>query len=345
MHRISKVAIDGFWDTHSVELQLFPEVTFLIGQNGTGKTTLINLLAAALTADFRTLDRIPFKKLTIHLDAIGKAEAPKITVTKSKRPKRPFELVEYSIKSDGQNSPEVKYSLEDIEEQLIVRRMSSGDPSRYIQDYYRPMSSGLTANLQKLVRVNWLSVHRTPPTDRSREERSQESSVDRRLESLSNELVRFFATVSRQKDDEVHAFQESIFVSLLEEQSEKDPFDTNRLEKLEEFRAALVSIFGELRVTKDKEPLISSFINRAEAVRKMMNAKNANFTFGDLIVLLGVRRVDDIVDRWNNLQDRLSTVFSSRDKWLKIANELFQRKKWSLLRVMSFNLFRAQVRC
>ena len=68
MHHVSKVAVEGFWDTHDFRLQLFPQVTFLIGQNGTGKTTLINLLAAALTADFRTLYRISFKKITITLE-------------------------------------------------------------------------------------------------------------------------------------------------------------------------------------------------------------------------------------------------------------------------------------
>ena len=67
MHHIDNVAITGFWENNNFELKLFPEVTFLIGQNGTGKTTLINLLAAALTADFKTLDRIPFKKVVITL--------------------------------------------------------------------------------------------------------------------------------------------------------------------------------------------------------------------------------------------------------------------------------------
>ena len=70
MHHVSKVAVEGFWDTHDFRLQLFPQVTFLIGQNGTGKTTLINLIAAALTADFRTLYRIAFRKIIITLELV-----------------------------------------------------------------------------------------------------------------------------------------------------------------------------------------------------------------------------------------------------------------------------------
>jgi predicted ATPase len=195
------------------------------------------------------------------------------------------------------------------------------------------MSSGLRAHLQKLVRVNWLSVHRTPPTDRSREERSLESSVDLRLESLSNDLVRFFATLSRQKDDEVHAFQESIFVSLLEQKATVDLFDTKHLEKLEDFRAALVSIFSELHVTEEsKETLISSFMNRAEAVRRTMKPRGrvVSLSEEDIVVFTDLRRIADVVDRWNKLQEQLATVFSQRDKWLMIANDLFQRKKMEL---------------
>jgi len=332
MHHISKVAIEGFWDTHNIELHLFPEVTFLIGQNGTGKTTLINLLAAALTADFPTLDRIAFKKLSIHLSGIGNADAPKITVTKSKKQKRPFGLIEYVIKAD-QNSTEIKYSLEDIEEQLVMRRFGA-DPTRYIRDYYRPMSSGLIANLQQLVHVNWLSVHRAPAIDRSRDERSLESSVDLRLESLSNDLVRFFATLSRQKDDEVRDFQESIFTSLLEPKADvMDVFDTKRLEQLQEFRAALVSIFSELHVAQeDKEALISSFMSRVEALRKTAKLRGGvvKLSADDLVVLFDLRRVADVVDRWNKLQERLASVFSQRDKWLKLTNDLLQRKKMEL---------------
>jgi predicted ATPase len=50
----------------------------------------------------------------------------------------------------------------------------------------------------------------------------------------------------------------------------------------------------------------------------------------DAIVLLNLRRIGNVVDRWKKLQERLAYVFSPRDKWQTIANELFQRKQMKL---------------
>jgi DNA repair exonuclease SbcCD ATPase subunit len=83
MHQIDRIEIEGFWDTHHVKVQLYRDVTFFIGPNGTGKTTLINLLAAALTGDFPTLEKIPFKKLTITLTSSPGAKSPTIVVAKT----------------------------------------------------------------------------------------------------------------------------------------------------------------------------------------------------------------------------------------------------------------------
>ncbi|WP_315718632.1 MULTISPECIES: AAA family ATPase [unclassified Bradyrhizobium] len=329
MYHIARVAIDGFWETHSVELLLFPEVTFLIGQNGTGKTTLINLLAAALTADFRTLDRLPFKKISIHFTGGEKGAAPRIVVNKSKRADRPFELIEYRVKPAGAGSQEVKYSLDDIEEQLVMRRAVS-DP-RSLREFYRHMSSGLLIKLREIAEVNWLSVHRAPTSDRSREERSYDSAVDQRLEGLSNDLVRFFSTLSQQKDVEVRSFQESIFVSLIA-QSELKLENQQDLDKLDGFADAIQNIFQELHVAKDQtEPLIRSFLERARAVKAhLADANKGGFLLDDALLLLDLRRISSVVDRWNKLQERLATVFAPRDKWRQIVNELFRRKTMNL---------------
>lgn len=329
MHHIAKVAVEGFWENHDFELRLFPEVTFLIGQNGTGKTTLINLLAAALTADFRTLDRIPFHKITIFLAPNGKGVAPKITISKAKKSDRPFEQIEYRVNSGAPNSKDIKFALEDIEEQLTVRRVGA-DPRR-IQDYYRRLSLGLAVNLKELVQVNWLSVHRTVSGDRTQERVSYESSVDQRLESLSNDLARFFATLSRQKDDEVRSFQESIFISLLDQPEGKNLFDARQLNHIDDFKDALINIFKELHIPHSKtESKLLSFINRAEQTKTNFQNLKGHVAFEDVIILLGVRRIADAVDRWKDLQKRLSTVFSSRDRWQKITNELFIRKRMEI---------------
>jgi len=88
MHQVDRVDVEGFWDTHNLKVQLHRDVTFFIGANGTGKTTLINLIAAILTGDFLTIERTPFKKITITLTSSETAKAPTISVVKTRKKDR-----------------------------------------------------------------------------------------------------------------------------------------------------------------------------------------------------------------------------------------------------------------
>lgn len=51
MYILDKVIIDSFWGNKTVTLNFKEDANFLIGVNGSGKTTIINLIAASLNAD------------------------------------------------------------------------------------------------------------------------------------------------------------------------------------------------------------------------------------------------------------------------------------------------------
>lgn len=323
MHLISRVSIEGFWDTYDFDVEMDPNVTFFIGQNGTGKTTFINLLAAALTADFKTLDRMPFRRVTINLVSNKKGEKPSIVVSKSRKKERTFDLIDYRINPGGANSKELRFSLDDTEEQMILRRVRH-DP-RYF-DYYHRFQSGLMPALNKLVSVNWLSIHRSSPNDRAREDRAYESSIDQKLESLSNDLVRYFATLSRHKDDEIRAFQEHLFVSLIEHRDDIDPFDDQRLGLVPQYTEALQTIFKELHVQRDTRSLLAGFSERAAHFKEEKDG-GPSLTTEELIFRMGLYRIEDVVTRWEALQERLKTIFSQKDRFQSIADDLFQRKR------------------
>ena len=208
MHHIQSVSVEGFWDTHKLAFELRPHVTFFIGQNGTGKTTLINLVAAALTSDFRTLDKIAFKKITILLTpGDGLKEQPQIIVTKASRKDRPFEFLEYRIKT-GKPGPEIKFALDDAEGKICARRRYAAEQAHF-EMVRRRSFTGIGSALSELVSVNWLSVNRTSLADRPPSERptSFKSSVDQKLKALSDEIVRYFSTLSKMKDDEIHVLE------------------------------------------------------------------------------------------------------------------------------------------
>jgi len=51
MFTLKHVEIAGLWGERTARFDLNPDVNFLIGANGSGKTTVVNVLASALSAN------------------------------------------------------------------------------------------------------------------------------------------------------------------------------------------------------------------------------------------------------------------------------------------------------
>jgi predicted ATPase len=325
MFQIGRIEVEGFWETHHLKVDLFRDVTFFIGPNGTGKTTFINLIAAALTADFATLEKIPFKRITISLVPVDGPQRPVITVSKTPKKERPLPGLEYKIRADkGDNATEQKFSFDEVQEYLY---RNTDLASRHVREMYRRSSRGIEAALKELVQVQWLSVHRAeiPST---RDERTYESAVDRKLEALSNELVRYFATFIKQKDEKVRQFQEYIFFSLLEQPEPGVLFGgVGNEEDARNQEMTIAEIFRELHVNNPgTDDLIASFFKRASEAQN--NVKKANtLQMEDFTVLLALRKINGVTKKWQVLQTQLSEIFAQRDRYIEIVNELLQRKK------------------
>ena len=104
-------------------------------------------------------------------------------MTKSEKRGRPFEIIDYRIVQGGDNPKEIKFSLDDTEEQMMLRRMRN---DRHFLEYYHRFQSGILPALRDLVQVNWLSIHRMSPQEQNRDERSFDSSIDQKLGLFRN---------------------------------------------------------------------------------------------------------------------------------------------------------------
>jgi len=329
MHLISRIAVEGFWDTHDFKFDMNEDVTFFIGQNGTGKTTLINLVAAVLTGDFRTLERTAFKKITITLNKVDGERPPSITVTKKRHDRRSIEFAEYTISTGKNNAKDVKFSF-DEQIEAYERRYLVDD--RWV-DFARRTRQRVGAVLEELVNVNWLSVNRITTTTPARDDRSYETLVDKKLESLSNDLVRYFATLSKRKDDEIKKFQESLFITLLEQHDDFNPFELRNVyrKNLHDYQAVLENIFSELHVSEDVyNRVIANFINTANDVIKKFQArdqKNVKLFINETVFISEFKKIENIVERWLIVQEKINTIFMQKDRFLGICGALFQRKE------------------
>src|SRR2546421_5167576 len=58
----------GIHERFDLELELQSGVNILHGKNGTGKTTLLHILANILNGDFERFAFLPFETIEVHLD-------------------------------------------------------------------------------------------------------------------------------------------------------------------------------------------------------------------------------------------------------------------------------------
>lgn len=150
MNKIDRAEIYGFWGDREIVIDFHADVNFFIGVNGSGKTTVINIIAAALSADFTTLDRLPFNKLKLYLSEVGGRKKPSIEVEKIDNEDTPYSSIVYKIKERASDKYR-EYSLDEFEEEALLRRRM---PPRQYRAYMRQrMNRGILARLESIANV------------------------------------------------------------------------------------------------------------------------------------------------------------------------------------------------
>jgi predicted ATPase len=321
-YRVEKVHVSGFWGDHTIDLRLDRSVTFLIGQNGSGKTTFINLLAAALTADFPTLDRIAFKDLTITLSADASGTKPEIRIKKKLEKKRSYDSISYDIgpNADGNIS---SFSLEEVEEQRFIRNVEYHLTKA---DLRRRLYPRLAATLREMLNVNWLSVHRGAMPERRYEDRHAESPVDVKIETISTEIAKYFSALTNAKEAESRAFQESLFSTLFE--VGYSPFQIPESEEMHESALVLRRILQEMRVDETKSSeLVSKFEEKVAELREHMALETRPQDYvPELTLFYILERMPKIFEYWQQYQNNLSDIFSVRHGFENIMNSMLRNK-------------------
>lgn len=204
MFKVSSIEVTGFWQTKTARTTFRDDVNIIIGKNGTGKTTFMNIVQAVLAVDGDSLFDNPFKNVTLTLSDGKRTRTVRAARTEPKS--SPFPVIEYHISNRRFTAPLVG-SDDGLSMPLGVRRRATEDLHRIRQE------------LNGLVSVASLSVYRiggdTDPELRERMGRRPASTVDLRLLSLMHRLTQYQLELSSAARDVSVTLQRDVLTSLL----------------------------------------------------------------------------------------------------------------------------------
>ncbi len=324
MNYVDSVEILGFWGRKSVRIKFREDLNFLIGPNGSGKTTIINLISSVLLADIRYLYAVQFEKVTIRLKAIGANKKPIIEVTKTLDPKMGSVELLFTIREKTGDKGRT-YGVEGPFDQRLYQDVRH---SRSSLRHYENEGARLGSIMSDLVEVNWLSIHRSNK-ERDRwvhAEETFESSVDQKLRAITRAFSQYFSLLASRAEVESKTFQEYVFLSLLDQgESGADVFA--QIDREPEEKSAVVGVLRDLKVSTNKATRsVNAHFARLQRAKKMF-AENGVVDIDGAIALSDAKRISEMINEWRALQESRQSIFKPRIKFEKILNSLFSGKE------------------
>ena len=322
MNYIEQVDIFGFWGSKNVHLDLHQDLNFLIGPNGSGKTTVINLLAAVLRADIPALYSQQFDRVVIKLKSKIRNQKPLIDVHKTTDSQMGHFTLHFNVRSKRTDKGD-DYVVNGPFDERLYRDPRYPRSRRLIEEGAR-----LSRILAAIIEVNWLSIHRTTlePDHRTHRDESFESSVDQKLHQMSSDFSHYFSLLSSLAESESKSFQEHVLLSLLDQDHDVDDI-FRQIDRGSASKATIVTALKALGVDDDKATRsVSAHLSRLSKAEKKWR-QGTTFNLEDAITFSDALRVSEMIDKWRQLQEKRQSIFRPRFQFETIINKLLTGKQ------------------
>lgn len=327
MHIIEKVVITGLWGEKTFSSHFGPNCNFLIGKNGSGKTTIINLISAVLNLDFSTIEGTEFKEITLKFGSATLRTKPELKVTKEQTDENLYSEIKYYIRKKSSEDFQ-EFELNDADQRILMRRRTLW---RHAPNS-RIGGLGITAEMHKIVKVTWLPIYRqstTPQNDPSNREFA--APIDAKINDLSNNLARYFSSLGSEVKKLEEKVQRAMFLSLL---SSEDIAGMSVSEQiLEEEKEGLTQIFRKFNISEIdyRERLDAHFKLAKEALHAVSkrDSKRAP-SMEAMSAFLSTHRINYVVQEWNQFLSNQENILKRGDDFLASLNDLIETKEFSI---------------
>lgn len=319
MLKITEIKIKGFWERGIVHCNFNKDVNIIIGRNGTGKTTLMNILHSVLTCDLNGLVESSFEEVSIQLESGSLSKQVRVQrLDESTSVERRFE--------------DILYIIDDIEYRVpLLLPMDRRHPPM-VRRRVEEEASEVRDALGKLLKISSISVYRLRH-DEDFEVRDKygvrvTAPVDYRVEEALVELSQYNAELGILEQAISRDLQKDVLASILYSEDESEySIDISSFEKRKE-EAELKKAYRQLdAIDTNISSKIQFHLNSVDSVIKKIKENSDGIDIKPLEALRKTRKVIELSLKAN---EKIIQVKKQINLFLEKLKEFMPDKKFTI---------------
>ncbi|MCF1451365.1 AAA family ATPase [Agrobacterium vitis] len=312
---LKSIAVTGFrGSTRPIEIDLSRNANFLIGRNGTGKTTLINIISDSLLCRYQSLMAAPFEAILITFWNSDKRHRPSLSIKKEYDDYGDVIALVYSFTDYKTKGPSFNYS---IKSRLYRRNddfAGSAAQRRIIEEF------------SKRFRLTWLALNRSLGISKPSGESTND--LDARLEHSFSRLGTFFTRLDSKFSEELQKFQQEWFMSLLVSSKRESALNIAQSLDVEEEGRQIREMLSGIGI---KSHHYSAKVERHVQTIKRLSEPNSDKHLREnpieyIADTYDIAKLHFWVEQWAELQKTKEEIYRTREKFISIANGMLYKK-------------------
>jgi predicted ATP-binding protein involved in virulence len=327
---IKRISIKGFLGYKNINVELDPGVNFLIGRNGTGKTTFIRLLHAVLEIDPHNLASFHFDEITVTYQDDGKGTSPQLKIEKVD-PRR--SLFRFSFRSSGSqkyrvfsdNRNDLVFFIGEHLKESAIRKKNAHNAISELRKLFRDN-----------VKFSWLPLSRTVDFSRSYIDEDDGTEyyrdpIDNKVNELVNSMTSYFSVLDSRTAAETRAFQEAYFLSLI---SFKAPSVSSiisgvKRHNLPSQKEIVTNILSEMGLSDlNISTELNKFYNRAQSAADNVDKQSSGLLLDDIFAVADFIRLQEIVERFKQYEEKKRAIQRPKTDLSELMTSMLLNKRF-----------------
>ncbi|MDE0682651.1 MAG: AAA family ATPase [Candidatus Poribacteria bacterium] len=319
---IESLKIKNLWGYRDIARTFHKDVNILIGPNGSGKTTILNLLHSILSGDLRSISNVNFEQVKIRLRSFKG---------------RSIRTIRVDI-ADGFLKLKVGQKEHKIHTDILSDRRSIQRPLFYLHErsnvVRNMLSEEIDGELTALVPLVWLPVSRRLPVTEYEEERHTRTepleSVDLRLEKLLDALSRYHSGLNALLSKRYKDFEREV-LSVILYSKDRDKLNSISFSSPAKAKIEKKQLLGAFEAAGLLDEQMQNRIDEhfaavEEVVKRSPKGKNVYLESEDIFVLPLIGRTQDMVKYAGELEEDREHIFALLRHYEEAVNSFLDDK-------------------